>query len=119
MEIKWKDECEDHDYPAALSFLSLIMKPKEARKIVNKLKKSNMKRFKAKDIRRSSGLIVLTKENAHVAKDIEDIKAGNKISPMLLVRDRKNSKLIVADGYHRLSAVYIADEDAWISCKIV
>jgi len=27
--------------------------------------------------------------------------------------------VIVADGYHRLCAVYQIDEDAWIPCKIV
>ena len=28
-------------------------------------------------------------------------------------------KVVIADGYHRLCAVYGFDEDAWIPCKIV
>jgi hypothetical protein len=32
---------------------------------------------------------------------------------------RERSKLVIADGYHRLCSVYQFDEDAWIPCKIV
>jgi disulfide oxidoreductase YuzD len=42
-----------------------------------------------------------------------------KLSPLLLVRDTERSKLVIADGYHRLCSVYQFDEDAWIPCKIV
>jgi hypothetical protein len=38
---------------------------------------------------------------------------------LLLVRDNANGKVIIADGYHRLCAVYSLDEDAVIPCKIV
>jgi hypothetical protein len=38
---------------------------------------------------------------------------------MLLVRDKSNGKVVIADGYHRLCAVYGFDEDAVIPCKIV
>jgi uncharacterized protein (DUF1015 family) len=37
---------------------------------------------------------------------------------LLLYRDRTASKLVIADGYHRLCAVYKVDEDAMIPCKI-
>jgi len=37
----------------------------------------------------------------------------------LLCRDKDRGKLIIADGYHRLCAVYTFDEDAMIPCKIV
>ena len=47
------------------------------------------------------------------------IKDGEKLSPILLVRDSVNGKVIIADGYHRLCAVYSFDEDAVIPCKIV
>jgi hypothetical protein len=46
------------------------------------------------------------------------ILAGKKLSPLLLVRSSKTSRLIVADGYHRLCAAYGFDEDALIPCKI-
>jgi disulfide oxidoreductase YuzD len=52
-------------------------------------------------------------------KDLKKIREGTKLSPLLLVRDRNHAKLIIADGYHRLCAVYSVDEDAMIPCKIV
>jgi len=39
------------------------------------------------------------------------------MSPILLVKD-KSTVLCIADGYHRLCAVYIHDEDARIPCQI-
>jgi hypothetical protein len=42
-----------------------------------------------------------------------------RLSPLLLVRDEKNGRVVIADGYHRLCAVYEIDEDAWVPCKIV
>jgi len=37
----------------------------------------------------------------------------------LLCRDAAHGKLIIADGYHRLCAVYTFDEDAMIPCQII
>jgi hypothetical protein len=38
---------------------------------------------------------------------------------LLLVRDEARGKVVIADGYHRLCAVYARDEDASIPCKLV
>jgi len=38
---------------------------------------------------------------------------------ILLVRDKARGRVVIADGYHRLCAVYTFDEDALIPCKIV
>ena len=48
-----------------------------------------------------------------------EIIRNEKLSPLLLYRDKTNGTLIIADGYHRLCAVYKFDEDAMIPCKIV
>jgi hypothetical protein len=57
--------------------------------------------------------------NTHVEKDRKKIEAGKPLSPILLVRDKRNRKVIIADGYHRLCAVYSYDDDALIPSKIV
>lgn len=57
--------------------------------------------------------------NSHVEKDTQKIAAGTALLPILLVKDESNGKVVVADGYHRLCAVYGIDEDTWISCKLV
>ena len=52
-------------------------------------------------------------------RDIEKLRNGKALSPLLLVRVPDIAKVIVADGYHRLCAVYSLDEDAVVPCKIV
>jgi hypothetical protein len=54
-----------------------------------------------------------------VEKDRARIILGEELSPLLLFRDKNCGKLTIADGYHRLCAVYTFDEDAMIPCKIV
>jgi|SRR6266853_2865584 len=118
IKILWLNEPEDHDYPAALSYLCLLFDEKTARERVAKLKKAGVTEFKAKDIFRASALSLLGISNSHVEKDRKKVLAGKKLSPLLLVRDPANGKVVVADGYHRLCAVYSIDEDASIPCKI-
>ena len=117
--IKWQDEPEAHNYPAADSYLSLILDPAAASKIVADLQAASISQFKAKDIFRASQLSLLGVSNLHVEKDRKKIQSGKALSPLLLVRDKANGRVIIADGYHRLCAVYSYDEDALIPCKIV
>ncbi|MCC8995559.1 MAG: hypothetical protein LM517_00565 [Nitrosomonas sp.] len=115
----WLEEPEDHDYPAAESYLQLLFSPKKASKFVITLRKASISKFKAKDIFRASQLSLLGLSNAHVERDRSKIKNGVRLSPLLLVRDGSSGRLIIADGYHRLCAVYGFDEDALIPCKII
>jgi hypothetical protein len=116
-KIKWLKEPEEHDYAAAEDYLSLSMTEWNARTAAVDLRRAPMETKKAKDISRASGLPVLSDLNVHVAKDLKKIRAGEEISPILLCRT--GGKLIIADGYHRMSAVYYLDEDAEIPCKLV
>jgi len=99
--------------------LKLLFDKKTSVRLVEQLKGSKVTSFKAKDIFRASSLSLLGISNSHVEKDIHKIRTGRKLSPLLLVRDEKHAKVIIADGYHRLCAVYSFDEDAMIPCKIV
>jgi disulfide oxidoreductase YuzD len=117
--IQWLDLPEDHDYPAAESYLSLIYDAATAADLARQLQLAAMAGFKAKDIFRASNLSLLGISNLHVEKDRKKITDGKALAPLLLVRDRNNGKVVVADGYHRLCAVYSFDEDAIIPCKIV
>ncbi len=118
-KIKWLEAPEEKDYPAAESFLSLFYAERTGAEIVTKLRSAPITKFKAKDIFRASGLSLLGVSNSHVEKDRKKIKDGKSLSPILLVRDPNNSKVIIADGYHRMCAVYSFNEDEWIPCKIV
>ena len=118
VKIRWLKESEEHDYPAALSYLSLLYPEKIAEEHVAKLKRARIVQFKAKDIFRASRLPLLGFTNYHVKKDKKKIEARERLSPLLLVRKPEGSTVIIADGYHRLCAVYGFDEDAVIPCKI-
>ena len=117
--ILWLDAPEPHNYPAALSYLRLIYDERTAAGMVRRLRSARMTAFKSKDIFRASGLSLLGVSNSHVERDRAKIKKGNRLSPLLLVRDAAHGKVIIADGYHRLCAVYGHDEDAMIPSKIV
>jgi hypothetical protein len=119
VNILWLAGPEEHDYPAAQSYLNLIFDDQQARKFVTRLKAAPVRQFKAKDIFRASGLSLLGTSNSHVEKDRDKILARRSLSPILLVRISDTSKVVIADGYHRLCAVYSFDEDALIPCKIV
>jgi hypothetical protein len=119
IRIKWLEEPEEHDYPAAESFLSLIFKPKSVSRTIGQLRPAAITQFKARDIFRASGLSLLGLSNTHLERDRHKIRAGRKLSPLLLVRDKARGRVIIADGYHRLCAVYRFDDDALIPCKIV
>ena len=43
---------------------------------------------------------------------------GRLLSPLLLVCNRSSDVLIVADGFHRLCAVFAQDQDAKVRFKI-
>ena len=116
---KWLPKVEEHDFAAAASYLALIHPQAQCKTLVAALRAAELFQFRAKDIFRASGLSLLGISNSHVEKDRAQIDKGEALSPLLLVRDEKNGKVIVADGYHRLCAVYQIDEDAWIPCKIV
>jgi hypothetical protein len=117
-KIRWLAEPEDHDYPSARSYLSLVLEPATAKALVKKLRRAEVSTFKARDIFRASALSLLGISNSHVRRDQEKIREGRSLSPLLLVRDRLHGKVVIADGYHRLCAVYSFDEDAEIPCKI-
>jgi hypothetical protein len=117
--IKWLDKPQKHDYLAARSYLSLVMAARAAKELAARLKAAKMTEFAAKDIFRASGLPLLGHDNSHVEKVRGQILGHEKISPLLLCREARLAKLVIADGYHRICAVYEFDENAMIPCKIV
>lgn len=117
--IQWLPEPEEHDYPAAASYLSLIYPDAITETVVSALQVAPVRLFKSKDIFRASGLSLLGVSNEHVEHDQKKIRKGIALSPLLLLRDTANGKVVIADGYHRLCAVYSFDEDALIPAKIV
>ncbi|MEV7184496.1 hypothetical protein [Kitasatospora sp. NPDC093102] len=111
----WKTDPENHDFPAALDYLELVLEPEAAQQAVERLKSTPTTVKKAKDILRASGLPLLPKENVHVAENIDKVRQGKKLSPVLLVRGQP---LIIADGYHRVCAIYYLSEDLEVPSRL-
>jgi hypothetical protein len=119
--VKWKSEPEQHDYPAAESYLSLVLSPRQARAVVEALRVAPIEYRKAKDILRASRLERLGGDNPHVHHDLGKIHDGTALSPILLVRGDvvTGRALTIADGYHRVCASFLVDENTDIPCRIV
>jgi hypothetical protein len=117
----WQIEPDEHDFPAARTYLSLVTSPALAASIVKLLERASTSSYEAKDLLRASRLPLLDENNKHVASDLEKVRNGTKLSPILLVRGRfeKNRDLVIADGYHRVCASYWLDENSVIPCRIV
>jgi hypothetical protein len=113
----WKDKPEAQDYPAAESYLSLLVGPTVATKLVKALQnESTLRLYAAKDILRASKLPLLEPSDSEVATDLEKVNANKRLSPVLLIQ---GSPLWIADGYHRVCASYHLDEKAQVPCRIV
>jgi hypothetical protein len=116
----WKAEPDDHDYPAASDYLTLLAGESDAAAIVAALRTAPIVHRKAKDLLRASRLPLLDTTNAHVADDLKKVRRGERLSPVLLVRGAlvADVALTVADGYHRICASYHLDENADIPCRM-
>jgi hypothetical protein len=117
----WKEEPEDHDFPAAADYLELLVPHPSVERLVEALRSAETVHKKAKDLLRASRLHALPPDNPHVAQDLRKVGKGDRLSPVLLVRGAldRETPLTVADGYHRICASYHLDEDADIPCRLV
>jgi hypothetical protein len=110
--IKWLSMPEAHDYQAAEDYLRLVLGREHVAAAVRQLRHAKHTRaWKAKDILRAAGLDPLPADNEGVAAKLAKIRDGQPLSPVLLV-EREDGPLIVADGYHRVSAAHLVDESA-------
>ena len=119
-DLIWKKAPERGDYSAAGAFLSLIFRPSRAKSLAGALRTAPKTEYSAKDLLRASGLPLLARNETSVKEDLKRIDKGKALSPVLLVRGdiAKGVPLIVADGYHRICAVYYFDEHAPIAVHI-
>ena len=117
----WKRDPDEHDYPAAADYLSLVLPAQLVESTVTALRDAPIQTRKAKDLLRASELPLLPVDNVHVAKDLAKINKRVKLSPVLIVRGSLTHgwPLTIADGYHRICASHHVDENADIPCRVV
>lgn len=113
----WQKEPEAQDFPAAESYLSLLVGRTAAATLATALREElALEHFAAKDILRAAGLPLLPADDSEVAADLKKVRQGKKLSPVLLAQ---GVPLWIADGYHRVCASYHVDEKAEVPCRIV
>lgn len=140
-EIEWLDDPDEHDFDAARDFLRLLADPSVVQDFILQFGWDFLYRYhpatreqfkvdvaqvrKAKDLLRAVGddgnplSALLPEHNRQVAKDIRKIKAGEALSPVLLVVDTQRARLIIADGHHRVCACYHYDESALVHARLI
>ena len=117
----WKPDPDDKDYAGALDFLSLLMRPDAAERVVEGLRNAQTTHRAAKDLLRATRLPLLGADDPLVAADLKKIKRKQLLPPVLLARGDTlggNRPAEVADGYHRICASYHTDESVEIPCRI-
>lgn len=105
--IKWQDDVADHDYEAALNFLTLRLDPARAKIAVRRLKRAKVTCRRANDILRATGHAALPMTDPGVERNRKKVWAGKKLSPILVLSFSYGGD--IADGYHRCSLAYNLD----------
>jgi hypothetical protein len=112
--ITWLAMPEHHDYQAAEDYLRLVLSPGHAEHAARELRQvKHTREWKAKDILRAAALQALEAGNEGVAAKLAKVSAGRPLAPVLLVQ-REDGPLIIADGFHRTSAAYVLDESTLV-----
>ncbi len=118
MAVKWLDQPEGHDYDAAAEYLSMLAEDGTVEATVAALRNGKPLFRKAKDILRAARLSLLPADNPHVKSDLARVRDGKKLSPILLVRGTAADPMQIADGYHRVCASVLTDENTPIPCRL-
>jgi len=117
--IKWLAEPEAKDYLAARSFLSMLLPPDELDDKLAALHEAPVGHWAAKDILRAAGLPPLRpKQSTEMAEKLAKIHEGVAISPVLLIAGIRE-QLVIADGYHRVSAAHRVEEAAMVPGRLL
>ena len=115
-KVRWASRPTENDYAAARRYLSLVVGPARAAALVGALRKAKLQVYPARDLMRTSEYRLPVPDDK---KQRKEITSGQKLAPLLIVRDRRQARLIIADAYHRLGAVCSVDAEADVPCKIV
>ena len=118
--LRWREAPAEHDFPSAASFLNLVAGDAEVDALTALLTQAPTVHHAAKDILRAARLPLLPVHDPEVSKDLERVRAGVALSPILLVRGDIGTgrALVIADGYHRTCTSYHLSEDSEIPCRI-
>ncbi len=119
MTLRWEKKVKKRNLDAAEEYLQLIFEPKDVEETIALLHRyrGSIRTFKVRDILRASQNELKPETNENVEKQFVKLFEGEALAPVLLVR--KNQKLFIADGYHRMCAAYYLNKDTEMHCVLV
>lgn len=116
VKIDWLDDVAEHDYEAALHYLTLLLDRKRAKALVAKLRDAKLTHRRSNDILRASQHPALPMHDPGVIRDHAKAVQGHKLSPVLVVSFKYGGD--IADGYHRVSLAYNLDPFALVPLRL-
>jgi hypothetical protein len=118
--VQWETTADKDNAQDASNYLGMFKKQKNADRIIDDLKNTNLVNFKAKDILRAAGLQPQPKDDAHVQVALQLIANGTPLTPVYLLRGKLKHGIpvTIADGYHRISAAFWTDPSTDVSAYI-
>jgi len=120
LPVPWGDEPGPHDLAAARDYLSLIFEPRLADRLAEGLAAvETLRLHRADDILLAAGTKPLRRKDARVRAALDRFERGQPFTPVLLVRDVTRHVVIVADGFDRLCAGRLVNDDTVVPCRIV
>ncbi len=97
----------------------MVVEPALLPNVIAAARVAPLGRWAAKDILRAADLPPLRpKQSAEVSDKLREIKGDIPISPILLIGGIRDA-LVIADGYHRASAAYRLDQDAFVPGRLL
>ena len=114
--IRWKKDVVARDFDAAEAFLSIRLNAQKAKVLVKQLKGAQLTERRANDILRASRRDPLPLNDPGVLRELMQVAAGEKLSPLLVVSLDDGAE--IADGYHRVSLTYALDPFGAVPVRI-
>ena len=119
MKLEWEKQLKKKDLDPIEQYLRLIFEPKDVRSAISEFekKRTTIEKFMARDIFRASQNELLPESDENVRQQLAKMFEGESLVPIALVR--KNQKLFIADGFHRMCAAYYLDKESEIHSVLV
>lgn len=102
IKLPWNTDLDDEHYQAAYDFLSLQWVPDLADDVVKQLRAAPISKQNPGDLLRAAGLDPLPLTNNGVMQEVRKAIVDGHLHAVLCVNLPEG--IIIADGYHRLSA---------------
>lgn len=115
-DAMWTDRPATSFLDDVYNYLTLLFSPHDAVRIVDDLTNAEVIQRRANDILRAADLLPSSEDDPSVMASIERLAQAVVLPPTFLVV--RKHRLIIADGYHRTSAVYWSNDFSMVDCLV-